>query len=372
MTKIKEDFFPALTGMRALVAYLVFIHHFVNNNFLFGFIPNIFREGQTGVTIFFVLSGFLISYRYSEKITISRKWLFIFIRNRFARIYPMFFILTTAFYINNYFTGNYENLLNYFNSHVNNYLLCVSFLKGFFSDAKFWGVAQAWSLTVEEIFYLLAPIFLLFIRKSPIRILYAFIIVFLLGFFIVFLSNKLDWGYFFENNMFMLTYTFFGRSFEFFAGMYLAYLLKNKNIKTSINSNKYTTFGFLGIIICLSLLYINSFFNTDINFGTQNYLGRIINNILLPVPIIIFFYGLIAENTVVSRILSTKLFQLLGKSSYIFYLIHMGIIHHYITSYLFNNNILVFISLNIASVVLYLYIEKPLNKLIRKIKFSND
>ncbi|RFP64147.1 hypothetical protein D0N36_15690 [Hymenobacter lapidiphilus] len=61
----------ALTGIRAIAAYMVFFHHFnifKNSASPVGaFFEQLCEEWHIGVTIFFVLSGLLISLRYFEK-----------------------------------------------------------------------------------------------------------------------------------------------------------------------------------------------------------------------------------------------------------------------------------------------------------------
>jgi len=152
--------YPALTGIRAIAAYMVFLHH--NDIFkesIFGkLIHNFFTEFHVGVTIFFVLSGFLICNRYFNQVNFNFRD---YIVKRFARIYPMYFILTTATFV-------YFGLMNaHFDFRdLKIYLLNITFLKGFFEVFKFSGIGQGWSLTVEESFYLLAPLFFLLIKRS--------------------------------------------------------------------------------------------------------------------------------------------------------------------------------------------------------------
>ena len=44
--------------------------------------------------------------------------------------------------------------------------LNIFFIRGFFDDLKFTGVGQGWSLTVEECFYLLAPVLFIGIKRN--------------------------------------------------------------------------------------------------------------------------------------------------------------------------------------------------------------
>ncbi|HEX3024336.1 MAG TPA: hypothetical protein VHP12_03920, partial [Chitinophagaceae bacterium] len=107
------------------------------------------------------------------------------------------------------------------------------------------------------------------------------------------------------------------------------------------------------------------------------------------------FYGLIKEPTQLRNFLGSKLMVLLGKSSYIFYLIHIGFISTFVKNAVANNleklsgwfdaknynwlseNInssvvkifLAFILLNLISVALFKFIEEPVNHFIRKSSF---
>jgi peptidoglycan/LPS O-acetylase OafA/YrhL len=58
---------------------------------------------------------------------------------------------------------------------------------------------------------------------------------------------------------------------------------------------------------------------------TSDYARLLVNNILLPLPIASLLWGLIHERTWLQRLLQSRLLTLLGKSSYAFYLIHLGV-----------------------------------------------
>ena len=102
--------YPALTGVRAIAAYMVFIHHndIFKENIFGKLIHDFFTEFHVGVTIFFVLSGFLICNRYFEDENFNFKNYFV---KRLARIYPMYFILTTITFIISKFSTNLFSLI---------------------------------------------------------------------------------------------------------------------------------------------------------------------------------------------------------------------------------------------------------------------
>jgi len=97
-----NSYIPALTGVRAIAAFFVFFHHINQGDFPF-LIRRTLNEFHMGVTMFFVLSGFLICMRYFDTCELSGKWFRKYIKNRIARIYPMYLILTiitfAAYYI---------------------------------------------------------------------------------------------------------------------------------------------------------------------------------------------------------------------------------------------------------------------------------
>jgi peptidoglycan/LPS O-acetylase OafA/YrhL len=208
----------------------------------------------------------------------------------------------------------------------------------------------------------------------------------------VLIFRNVNWYGFFHDFTFMMLYTFFGRCFEFFAGIRLALMIRKNGLQRK-NKLKFTYIGFFMIFFCvwlMSLLPIPAGWTA----GLHNPLGIIINNYLLALSIATFFYGLITETTGLKKVLATPFVELLGKSSYIFYLIHLGFMYVFISNginwandqifalydhwgvdwhspfeYDWLNIIYAFVLLNVVSVILFKFIEEPLNHFIRKSDF---
>jgi peptidoglycan/LPS O-acetylase OafA/YrhL len=110
----------------------------------------------------------------------------------------------------------------------------------------------------------------------------------------------------------------------------------------------------------------------NFDYGIRHPLGKIVNTLFLPLfGIFILFYGLLSEQSRISSILQHKYFVVLGKSSYIFYLIHMGIFPAALSKIGIDSTIpcgyfVVFVVLNIISIILFRYVEEPLNIYIRR------
>lgn len=358
METLQKNKFDALTGMRAIAAIMVFVYHnrkYWRNDLPFE-VMRFISELHIGVTVFFVLSGFLLAYRYEEKPLESKKSYLKYILLRIARIFPLYWILLSCYFIDTAYSKS-----------VDTYFLQYSLFYSLFEKYSVSGIVQAWSLTVEFFFYLLAPLLFLLLKKS-----WKYCILFLIGFFLLGwgIGVGLQWfngnpkGFLYPLN-FMVGSTFFGRSLEFFFGMLLAYLMKNKKGIEFLNRiKKPTLWG--GISIVVLIFAIRFFARNNFVNGVERWEGRLIHELLLPIGIAVFFWGLMREKTWVSKVLSTKFFILLGNASFVFYLIHLSYFNMKLKSYIYlpDKN---FVLLWICSIIIYLLIEKPLYEACRKL-----
>jgi peptidoglycan/LPS O-acetylase OafA/YrhL len=144
-------FFPGLEGLRAVAALLVVFHH-ARTHWLWGPL-----EGWNGVTLFFVLSGFLITtlaLREEEALGALR-WRAFFVR-RACRILPVYLVSL----------GLYVGLLIVLGigaAHRAVFLHAVPWYLSPFPEVPFFSrthivFSLAWSLGIEEKFYLLWPL----------------------------------------------------------------------------------------------------------------------------------------------------------------------------------------------------------------------
>ncbi len=364
---LEQRYFPSLTGIRAVAAFMVYIFHF--NPFIpekFGNeVFSFFDQFNAGVSIFFVLSGFLIASRYQDSVQSNWAWFRQYLLKRFARIYPIYFLLTTITFAIIWLDtlplppGTSPKEFNSFTL----YLLNVTFLKGFFDLFKNTGLPQSWSLSVEECFYLCAPI--LFLLRTRINLFLQCCILFLFGLLLTLICSSISFFGFFSSLKFTLSVTFLGRIMEFYIGIKLFDLFKySKGEKASkYNFPLFTVFGILGMTLTLLLLSFLSSFD----------LLKILAHIwLLPVFIALTFWGLLTEVSIIRRLLETEIFQLLGKSSYAFYLLHMGFLQVLLYKFFNTDYTMIFISITLISVAVYKLIEEPLQKFITKKTSTSD
>jgi len=184
----QKVFFPNLNGLRFIAAFLLIIHHteqiksiFNIDNF-WGVIPFIGIIGKLGVILFFVLSGFLITYLLlAEEHSFKRISIRKFYMRRMFRIWPLYFlIIILAFLILpniNFFTlPGFDKEVIYSNLLLKLFLYVIFFpnlvlpLLGVVPYAS-----HTWSIGTEEQFYLVWPIALKFFKKYRI-VLMLFII----------------------------------------------------------------------------------------------------------------------------------------------------------------------------------------------------
>jgi peptidoglycan/LPS O-acetylase OafA/YrhL len=151
---------PALDGLRGIAVLMVMAHH--------GYVPG-FRGGSIGVDIFFVLSGFLITsllleeWDSTEGISFGKFYL-----RRALRLLPALLLL--LFFVEAYALGMLKGPRLW---EMQRAILSVLFyVSNWFSIARPNGLgplAHAWSLSIEEQFYLLWPPLLFLLLRSRLR-----------------------------------------------------------------------------------------------------------------------------------------------------------------------------------------------------------
>lgn len=162
---------PYLDGLRALAIFGVLISHFAYGKHWL--IENA-QWGRLGVDLFFVLSGFLITQillRYrddSQNFKDGFMHLQIFYSRRALRIFPIYYltILITALL-------GYEPIRQFLFWHLTYTLNIAIFLS---PTSEFGASHHFWSLAVEEQFYLIWPLVVLFIPPKWLRyVMFGFI-----------------------------------------------------------------------------------------------------------------------------------------------------------------------------------------------------
>jgi peptidoglycan/LPS O-acetylase OafA/YrhL len=355
---LQRQYFPALTGLRALAAWLVFFHHYP-----FGALPptgparalRYFVSEFHGLPLLLLLSGFLIALRYDDDTGSCRPrggWRH-YLQNRFARIYPLYALLTLATFV----------LLRHWHSPYANpgvLLLNLSLLRSFFSDYLFIGIGPAWSLTLLECFYLAAPL-LLGLRARGLPLWVQPLLLLALGLGLVALLAPLAWHGLFGSVPFMLSYTFLGHSLEFFVGVWLAgryragQLAESTGIWRTVGG--VTAWGATTAALAAGQAYLPH--------SSEQPLVLFLNLVALPLAGGLFFAGLLSESTKLRQLLSSNPMQHLGRSSYAFYLLHAGPLSFWVYERLPDFWPLRLLAVQAVSWAVYQLLEKPLGRWLR-------
>jgi len=346
---MKIPYRPEIDGLRTVAVFAVIIYHanFILFNYPF------FKGGFIGVDIFFVISGYLITTLILKEIFQSNKFSFkYFYERRIRRILPVLFFIIVVTSIVSYFILLPSSLVDFGKSVLsviffgsNIYFNYTDNLYGR-EDSLLKPLLHTWSLSIEEQFYILLPIFLIivirFYKKYLLTILF-------LSFLISLLFSEYSSKSYPSFNFFWLL----PRGFELFIGSLLSYLeLKYKDHQKSY---------FILNQICPSLgiiLIIYSFLFFD--FKKISHPSTITLIPLVGVSLIIWFSK---KGELITNILSSKIFIFFGLISYSLYLWHYPIFAYLKYIQLFNNNIwiklLAIIITIILSIFSYYLIEKP-------------
>ena len=201
---------------------------------------------------------------------------------------------------------------------------------------KYLTMLHTWSLGIEEQFYIILPIFLIFSYKKSKKIFYT---IFLLFIFSLFLNLTFE-----SENIFYNPLT---RFWEFLAGslymMYENYFKEKLNINTS----------FIGLLIIFATFFLFS----------DNLINAIYPKITLIIGAIFFMLG---ENNY--YLVKNKFIQIIGNISYSLYIFHqpfiafMYIQNDKISRLTTTTEFLILLAMFLFSYMNWLFVEKRFNK----------
>lgn len=288
---------PEIDGLRALAVIPVILFHAGFKSFSGGFV---------GVDVFFVISGYLITTIIIEDIENSRFNLLNFYERRARRILPaLFFIMIVCFpfalvwMLPNQMKDFSQSLMAV-SLFVSNVLFWVE--DGYFgpnSEEK--PLLHTWSLAVEEQFYFLFPIFLIFAWRFGKN--KVFWMIFIMTAFSFFLCENIKWGW--EEKLVAKFYLAPTRAWELLIGSITAFIIKKNGLK------KNNFFAICGLVAIIFSIFV---YNESTPFPSIYATLPVFGSALL------ILYG--EKETLVARILSTKIFVGLGLISYSAYLWH--------------------------------------------------
>jgi len=310
---IQSERLASLEGLRGVLSLIVLFHHF---NFSFGigqtgsgldnlWILNAIFNGHSAVSVFFVLSGFVLSYKFLSDDCLVVRFLPFFIKRVF-RIYPVFWLaLIPFFFENSNVAANLAEALLLIPTYVERIL------------------PLDWTLSIEMTMSLLILFMVVLVRKQNGLLLLFPILLFL----------------FIGADIFII---------HFSIGVLLAKVVQKNDLGSFFKKHK----KFLIFLLPISLLswffeYLPSFFGES-PFDTNTYATR---NIVFTMTCISACVIIIAalKSGSVNSFLSQRLIVWFGKISYGIYLFHWIVI--------FQLSPLIFKSIQIPSFILQYSIQ---------------
>ena len=344
-----------LTFTRFIAAILIVIFHYGVDIFPFNLTKQLFTGANVGVSYFFVLSGFVMIIAYHRKTKISA---LSYLKNRFARIYPVYLlasIILIGYYLfaTNLSVNTIDVLLNTF--------MIQSWVPGKALTLNFPG----WSLSVELFFYLMFPILFNFVYR---KFDYKKLIIPILIFFGI---SQLAFLYFLYSDYYLGVHTASHDQLFYFPLMHLnEFIMGNLAGLYFINKKNHTQKNY-SIYILLLIIGCGLLLSFD---TAMKYHNGILS--LLFIPLILFISS---DNSWISRISTHKWMVHLGEISYGVYILQIPVFvitRRVLIKLGVENKTVIFyagiVALLIFSSITYKYIEAPLRKRIKSLKFGNS
>jgi len=354
----------SLTSIRGVAALWVLFYHFlipINRDVacISCYFP-ILEKSYLAVDLFFVLSGYILTLVYHEKIfdsqgTLNRSSVLLFLKARLLRIYPLhlFTLLVLVSWVG-FMNSSFPDYLILSRNNIETFIYNIFLIQswGVWGDAS-WN-NPSWSISAEFFAYLIFPFSMAFLIKfyrKNMAIILIIIFILLIIFRGLYDANSFGFG---DGE------ALFRCSVEFFYGV-LGFVLTKKSKFRVIFFLEKNFIQFAILIMLLSLITLS------------NYDSLVI---LLYLPLII---SISHDNGIISSFLKYKPLHYLGLISYSIYLNHAVVLYVYrgIRVYYFDapsslglvNELIIFLGLFVCTLCIshltYIFIENCLRNKLR-------
>jgi peptidoglycan/LPS O-acetylase OafA/YrhL len=368
---------PALTGLRFVAAFVVVLFH---SQFLIEGLSSsglhaahLIQSGYIGVSVFFVLSGFILAYTYvlpggGLRGTRGSFWF-----ARFARIYPVY-LLALLFSLPLFLDISIRHPVGvmHLRDVIRAAVLTPTLLQAWTPKKAWMWDGPAWSLSVEAFFYLLFPYAAASISKQPLR--RVLITGALLGVCVV--TGPVLFALRTSSGVWKVTPSVYGPWVaavkflplfhlpEFLIGVCAGVIFVNRR---ALDSNR-RTFAWVTLASAAAIIAVLSVSNKI------PYL--LLHDGLLAPLVALLIYGLATGGGFIGRMLSIRSMQLLGGASYALYLFHSPL-NSYLTiaaRYFDLDNrdgwdvLAVYVAAAISiAIVVYVFVEEPARSRLKRL-----
>lgn len=328
----KKSHLKALTGLRFFAAIHIVLFHYLlsepSTSYPSKYLKNFVEHGYSGVSLFFILSGFVLAYNYTNISVNAPGELRRFWISRLARIYPLYLlilIISSPSIISRLIHATSALFPELLSTVILTPLLLQAWTPW---TACHWN-CPGWALSVEIFLYVLFPFMAAYISQRSTRtIIYLLPVFWLLSLtapliYLAWFSSPETWLNSLELNS-------IGRNFfaylpifhlpQFIIGvltgaLFIRHLNRDdQSIPMEATSKLFLSKLDLGIFLFSVYLILLT--------GTSNIPYILINNGLLAPLFAVGIYTLAAGESRIAKFLSLPYLLFLGEASYAIYIVH--------------------------------------------------
>lgn len=305
-----QVYLPGLNGLRAIAAIAVVIAHITNMLNWFGLNNRVggsqsevynYKFGEYGVTIFFTLSGFLITFLIlKEKDAIKTVNIKDFYVRRILRIWPLYYLILVLSII---------TILIFkidFRGWTIPYYVFLAANIPFILHQTLPLLAHYWSLGVEEQFYLVFPSVAKLPNKKLLKYSIYFIVIYFSIKLVLYFLQK-TYGVQLEIYDAIMILRFHIMSVGVVSAIFYYYKHKLFMLITTHKVSQIVSW------LCVFLLAVNKY-----------HVASVINHEIISLVAVCLIIGQITSSSIIN--LENKFFDFIGKISYGIYVTHMLLI----------------------------------------------
>lgn len=293
--KPKPVRFESIDGLRGYLAFFVVLHHAA---IYYYYLPsdgwalppqNLYSHfGQTSVSLFFMITGFLFFNKLIEAKEKGMDWLY-YIVSRFLRLYPLYLCALLVMLFLVYMMSGFHRLDKFEDLFLQTFqwlmfgVINTPDVNGYHKTGDI--ISVLWSIRYEWLFYFSIPFLgFMFLKKRPNLF---FVIVCLAIAYFIFKYGDIKYHHF----------------LSFFSGLIAAFSVQIKNLK-SIASHWSSS-----VIVALCFISVVLFYHN----AEESY---------MPWALTTMAFVLIANGNSIFGLLTTKISRYFGQISYSIYLLH--------------------------------------------------
>lgn len=308
----QEHRLQSIDFLRGFSILFVMLYH---SGFYKSLVPMYLRRSWSGVELFFVISGFLVTHFYlkNERVTPKYKLIFTFIVRRLTRVIPvtLISILLCATVYASYHRSHILIHLKQAFFGVLTFSFNIFMVNGhFLQNGPF---DYLWSLSIEEQFYLVLPFVFYFIQQNYQR----FVLLFSITCIVMFIIRQHVPSEHWQNERLLTHFKMDGLCL----GVMLRIILNQyqSKINSALNSKPWITQWILPLLMMISLVLIGVLpgFFVQNNYSTT----QAVYNLVSLLCVLALFCALFSSSWIFNCKISQP-FLLLGKISFSLYLFH--------------------------------------------------